>query len=181
MNKNQNGFTNIVLAVLAILLLAGAGYWYTTHYQKSGQPITNPIQVAPLVTPSPTPTPEATSELMLKINASGGLCQYGTCNSEIIIKENGSYSYILDNSKKNGVIPQSDASALRKLIQEADFVAIKSKKYNAVCPSAYDGQELTYTFYPSGEKIASCSVAIDEASPLFKLIGNLLNKIYAQK
>lgn len=53
---NKQGFINIALAVLAILLLTGAGYWYATHYQKSGQQITNPIQIAPLATPSPTPT-----------------------------------------------------------------------------------------------------------------------------
>lgn len=61
MNKNQKGFANIVIAVLAVLILGGAGYWYATHYQKSGQPITNPIQVAPLSTPSPTPTTNETA------------------------------------------------------------------------------------------------------------------------
>jgi hypothetical protein len=58
---------------------------------------------------------------------------------------------------------------LAKLIEAADFDALKSKKFTGECPAAHDGVEVTYEFYTRNgvEGVASCKVAIDVDSPLF--------------
>lgn len=63
-------------------------------------------------------------------------------------------------------------------INNADFVTMKSKKFTGDCPTANDGQEVTYTFYTRKgvEVIASCQVAIDGKSPLFVQVWEIYNQ-----
>jgi len=119
------------------------------------------------------------NSVLLKVEDKGGQCSYGACYSQIFINNNGSYLYKEGNGDElKGAFSKNEIDELGKLIKEANFNFIKSKKFTGLCPTAYDGSELIYTFYPQNEIISSCEFEIDENSPLFKLIGKLLDKIY---
>lgn len=122
-----------------------------------------------------------TEEILLMVEGRGGLCPYGGCYSKTEIYKNGSYSYQDGARQITGELASNDISnleRLKRLIQKANFIRIKSKKFTGLCPTAYDGQELIYTFYPSGEVIATCTYAVDVNSSLFRAIGDLLKTIY---
>jgi hypothetical protein len=71
-----------------------------------------------------------------------------------------------------------DLDELARQIDTADFVALKSKEFTGQCPTAYDGEEATYTFVtPKGiEVLASCKIAIDEKSALFMKVRDIQEK-----
>jgi hypothetical protein len=128
------------------------------------------------ISPKETPVPET----LLAIETRGGLCPNGPCDAKIEIRKNGSYSYKNDNGKKSsGTLSASDTSRLEELAKNADFEAIKSKKFTGTCPTDYDGQEFIYTFYPSGQVIPACTYDINYADPMFKLINDLLSAVYS--
>ena len=123
---------------------------------------------------------ENNNSVLLKVENKGGRCSYGACYSQIFINNNGSYLYNEGNGNElKGTFSKNEIDELGKLIKEANFNFIKSKKFTGLCPTAYDGSELIYTFYPQSEIISSCEFEIDENSPLFKLIEKLLNEIYS--
>ena len=118
-----------------------------------------------------TATPEL-SQILLKISFDGGLAPGGqTGHHEFVVTREGNYSFSGDVSvkKKTGVVLKADLDALAQEINNADFVTMKSRKFTGDCPTAYDGEEATYTFYTQKgvEVIASCQVAIDGKSALF--------------
>ncbi len=124
--------------------------------------------------------PEET--VVLKIATSGGLCSPGVgCRSEIIILKDGTYlRQDVMSPLTTGELPIEKVDSLIKLIEETDFAAIKSKAFKGTCPTAYDGQETTYTFYPMMEEIPSCVYEIDENSALFKQVFELTGVVYGK-
>lgn len=163
---NKNFFVSILLIVVGIFF--GITIMYYTPSKKEENKPNNAISNNSL-------------ETLLTIDSRGGLCPYGECNSKIEIRENSSYTYKFGDGKEVvGELLISDVNNLAKLIKKEDFVSIKSKKFTGTCPTAYDGQELIYTFFPSKETISSCTYAISGDSPLFKLIGSLLSAIYSK-
>lgn len=127
-------------------------------------------------------TAQTANAVMLKVASTGGLCPYGLCRSETVITENGSYTYTGGSvMQKTGAFSPEEVATLRRLIDQADFAVIKAKPFTGICPTAYDGQEMTYTFSPSQEVIASCTTAIDAQHQLFAHISNLLAKVYPQE
>jgi len=117
------------------------------------------------------------SEMLLKMSFDGGLVPDSNNksggrvgHSEFIVTQGGAYSLTGDvTSRKSGSVPKSELDELAKLIEAADFDALKLKKFTGVCPAAYDGTEVTYSFYmrKGVEVLASCKVAIDVEAPLF--------------
>lgn len=83
--------------------------------------------------------------------------------------------------QKIGTFSAEEITALRQLINQTDFAVIRAKPFTGTCPTAFDGPELIYTFYPSQEVIASCRVAIDDQHPLFVYINGLMTKVYSQE
>lgn len=63
-------------------------------------------------------------------------------------------------------------------IEAADFEQIRSQPFTGTCPIAYDGQELTFSFYtPHGiERFSTCEVSFDESSPLYQAVSAIIDK-----
>ena len=66
-------------------------------------------------------------------------------------------------------MPPEVIESLQTEVEQADYVAIRGRPFTGECPTAFDGQEVIYTFHvTTGDReIASCEVAIDPADPLF--------------
>lgn len=125
---------------------------------------------------------ESKKTALLRIQTSGGLCPNGACYGEIVIFSDGSYTDSPENNKKyQGVISTARINMLREEIKKADFASIKAAKFTELCPTAYDGAEITYVFVPQNETIPSCSYKINTSSPPFNTIQDILEDIYNQR
>jgi hypothetical protein len=118
---------------------------------------------------------------LVRVEARGGRCLEGECVSRIDIDRGGQVS-----GSRNGVAigpVQFDARLLAPLVlavDAADYVTLASKPFTGTCPTAFDGQELVYTFHPQGRDavtLASCTVEIDPAHPLFRAVDAALAAI----
>lgn len=119
----------------------------------------------------------AADNLIVSIKAHGGLCPYGECSAQQEIFKDGIYKLIDGTGhEKKASIDQGDTRRLVDLIEKTDFQQIKSHPFKEICPTAYDGQEVLYSFYTSHgvEEIGSCQYQIDENDPLFKELSNIL-------
>jgi hypothetical protein len=106
----------------------------------------------------------------------GGHCLYGACNGQVTVYSDGTYEVVNGaNGLRVETLPESTVADLVAQIDAADYAAIRSQPFTDTCPIAYDGQEVTYTFYTSAgtETIASCQYVIDPALPLFSLIDTI--------
>lgn len=145
--------------------------------------------VAPLKAVETTPvrqsatasaTPVSTGQTLLTVRYTGGMCPHGACDTLVTLRRDGGFTRTsAQTGTKEGTIPPSQVAALTRETAAADFARVKSVKFTGTCPTAYDGQELTYTFYTASglETIASCQVAIDEASPLFVAVQAMLDTV----
>lgn len=130
-----------------------------------------------------TPSPDVNlspSDVVLKISFDGGLVADGrTGHHEFVVTRAGNYSRTGDVDRiRKGVLSKLELEELIQEINSADYVALKSKAFTGTCPSAYDGDEATYTFYSQKgvEVIASCKFEIDMKSALFKKVWEIQNK-----
>jgi len=75
-----------------------------------------------------------------------------------------------------GTVPADQLHDLATLIATTDFAAIRARPFTGVCPTAFDGQEIVFTFgAPSGpQRIATCEVDVDFGLPLFVAVSNAL-------
>lgn len=108
---------------------------------------------------------------LMRVSYSGGMCRGGGCSSSLAFERDGSYTSTSGQDKPTkGKVPKADIDALAAEIARADFGKIKAVKFTGTCPTAYDGSEVTYTFLTllGTQEVASCQVAIDKDSPLFK-------------
>lgn len=171
-------FVRYLLGSMLLLSLVACGAAELPADQSSATPV-----------PAASATPESqsagapkigASHTVLTIRTNGGLCTYGPCWSEKQIRPDGSY-HAEDGTgaKKDGTLDEAQVMELTQLIAAANFEEIRSHSFVGTCPIAFDGQEFVYTFQTmSGpETIASCQVAIDENSPLFKHIATLIETI----
>lgn len=138
------------------------------------QPLTPaPIPASPsprafVPPPGPTIGPD---DVVLTIKTSGGLCMYGLCESTTTFRADGRYTRTQGpNDRREGRVDSSLSAALNVEIDRTDFAAIKANKFTGTCPTAYDGQEVTYTFgTPHGEEvIPGCTYEIPAEHPLFQ-------------
>lgn len=116
----------------------------------------------------------STTNNLVTISYIGGLCPDGVCSSVQAILKDG--SFFIDGKLKSQ-IQKSEISQLENLINTTNFEAIKAVKFTGTCPTAYDGQEATYTFNTSHgqETLSSCRVKIDYQSALFSKINDVLS------
>jgi hypothetical protein len=129
----------------------------------------------PTASPSPTeaPTPPAAATPfafpLVSVEYRGGMCVSGSCDQLLNIEADGRIHQVIPKDRVLGIAPPEVIEALRTEVEQADYVAIKSRPFTGTCPIAVDGQETVYTFHvTTGEReIASCTVAIDPADPLF--------------
>lgn len=115
---------------------------------------------------------------LVDIDAHGGLCVQGACRTVTTIERSGRVTVT-----SGGAAPVSQAidpgaiAALAAAVDAADYARITAVPFDDLCPTAYDGQELTYTFHPTGRQpvtFSSCEVAVDPADPLFRAVDAVL-------
>jgi hypothetical protein len=120
-------------------------------------------------TPSPA-TP------ILTVEARGGECVGVPCDMTTFVERDGRVHISAKPPNDIGVVPADALAALDAAIRATDFAALRSHPFTGQCPTAFDGQELVFTFgAPSGlERISSCEVAIDYGSPLFVAVSTAI-------
>ncbi|HEX5014429.1 MAG TPA: hypothetical protein VFV72_09760 [Candidatus Limnocylindrales bacterium] len=132
----------------------------------------------PSPSPSParfdTPRPSIVASTpfafpLVSIETRGGDCPAGGCNRLLNIEADGRIHEVIPEDRIVGTVPPDVIDALRTEVEQADYLAIRGHPFTGECPTAVDGQEIVYTFHvTTGDReIASCTVAIDPADPLF--------------
>jgi hypothetical protein len=131
---------------------------------------------------SPTTSPSRASSPLLSVETRGGECPDGACDSLIAIGRDGSVRQVRPTAKDLGTIPSAELDALAVEVQRANFPFIESRLFTGECPTAFDGQEVIYTFHlPTGdEAIATCTVAIDPNHPLFLAVGAAMRTLTSE-
>jgi hypothetical protein len=127
----------------------------------------------PGVRPAPS---RASNGPLVTVETRGGECPAGPCGSTIVIEADGRVRTTTPAPVELHHLQDDQLDAITKEIGQADFVRLKSRPFTGTCPTAYDGQEMVYTFStPSGmERIASCEFEVDPANPLFAVVAAAL-------
>jgi lysylphosphatidylglycerol synthetase-like protein (DUF2156 family) len=115
------------------------------------------------------------AEPKVEVYSHGELCPEGECQSTFTIYNNGTYGY---DGNVQGLLTPHQLGQLFNEMLNADYEQIKSRKFTGMCPTAYDGQEVVYTFYVTQNeihRIASCEVQIDSNQEPFKSIQDIQN------
>lgn len=156
-----------------------------SHQPATASPASIQIRASgsPAAPASPAPLPSqvgvsTSAQLLMRINAAGGLCVYGECDDVLDVMDDGSFTETANSETLgSGKLPQTDVDDLRGVIQKADFKQIESMPFTGTCPTAMDGRSLVYTFAAPGgpQTISDCKVAIDYSTPLFE-VANLVNQ-----
>lgn len=121
------------------------------------------------------------SDKLLEIEYRGGDCPNG-CSTKYAISRMGFFTkddYTGQNTFHLGkALDQVKITGLIQEIEKADFSLIRSKPFTGVCPTAFDGQEITYKFYTTQtlETVSSCQTEIDYNSELFKTIQSVIEE-----
>ncbi|GIV97217.1 MAG: hypothetical protein KatS3mg057_1874 [Herpetosiphonaceae bacterium] len=160
----------IVFLIFGLFLLTACG----TSQSSSAQ------QLSPTLQPHTAENPPAQAEApLLQIHFTGGLCQYGACSREVTFEHDG-LLVIKDGERisRQAQLDQTELEALKRQIAQADLTAIMSRPFTGTCPTAYDGQEVSYSFLTSQGivRLSSCKVVIDEQTPPFSTALALLTK-----
>ncbi|MEW6223900.1 MAG: hypothetical protein AB1627_04655 [Chloroflexota bacterium] len=111
--------------------------------------------------------------LLVTVEGEGGECPQGICQWRMDLFGDGRVR------QADGTQRQADPDATARVaaaIAAADWDAILARPFSGECPTAFDGQELTYTFPVAGEPVvvASCSVQIDPGQEPFASIDAVL-------
>lgn len=153
-----------ILVLIATAALAACGMTPTTDAPSTGE--------------SPAPSEVAGNDPLLTVEFRGGMCVAGSeCKNTLVITEAGEYSYTLGQSApQTGTIDAGTIATLEEQMAAADFEEIKAQPFTGTCPLAFDGPELVYTFHTDAgdQTLESCSVGIDENSPLFQTVGAII-------
>ena len=106
---------------------------------------------------------------LVSVETRGGECPSGTCDRLLNIEADGRIHEVIPKDRVLGTAPPEVIDALRIEVEQADYLAIRSRPFTDTCPIAFDGQQVIYTFHvTTGDReIDSCKIAIDPADPLF--------------
>jgi len=113
---------------------------------------------------------------LVTVEAHGGRCLDGECRTLVAIESDGLVHQIEPVEAEIHRATNEAIDVYRAALAVADFGAIRSHPFSGECPTAFDGQELIYTFAtPAGpERISSCEVEIDPEDPLFAAVNGML-------
>lgn len=130
------------------------------------------------------------SDPLLTVESHGGLCsdektqsRYG-CNKTYTLFASGHYTLTSQigeeirtlNEGKEDSIKENRITDLQKLIKDTNFSQLRNTPFTDTCPTAYDGQEIIYTFYLNDsktERIATCEYVVDQSDPLISRANEL--------
>lgn len=113
----------------------------------------------------------SSSDVMAMVERSGGLCPGNrACGDKITIYRDGKMTKA--GTGEEVKMATEDAEKLRNAITKKNVEMLKLKKFTGLCPTAYDGMEVSYIFVVDGkeERISSCEYEISEASLLIGLV-----------
>ncbi len=115
---------------------------------------------------------------LVTVELRGGECPAGTCGRTVVLERDGTVHEAAKPPNFLGTVPLAQVAAIDTAIKLTDFAGLRSHPFTGQCPTAFDGQEIIYTFAaPSGpERIASCEVDIDQGLPLFVAVSTALGK-----
>jgi hypothetical protein len=121
------------------------------------------------------PSP-AESGPLVTLEAHGGRCLEGECRTLVAIEADGLVHQIEPVEAEIHRATNEAVDVYQAAVAITDFDAIRSRPFTGECPTAFDGQELIYTFAtPAGpERIASCEVEINPDEPLFATIHSII-------
>ena len=125
----------------------------------------------------PLPIPGAVGPLVT-VETRGGECFAAPCGSTIVLERNGRVHSAAKPPNELGIVVGPQFAALAGVIGVTDFAALRSRPFTGQCPTAFDGQEIVFEFGTPGrvERIATCEVEVDYASPLFIAVANALGQ-----
>jgi hypothetical protein len=108
---------------------------------------------------------------LVTIEVRGGECPQGACGQTTVIERDGRVHVTEPEPAEVATLPGPLLEALVAEVDQADFAALASRPFTGECPTAFDGQEIVFTFVaPSGShRLASCEVEIDFGDPLFSV------------
>ena len=145
------------------------------------QPVSSPTAArrdvgSPAAARSATPIATAPAALhapLLAVTYTGGLCPYGPCQGGFVIDRAGAFVATEGATvQATHQLTRAELVDLVALVDHADYARLRAKPFTGLCPSAYDGREVIYTFYSARgvERLSSCEVAIDQSTPLFRKV-----------
>jgi hypothetical protein len=113
---------------------------------------------------------------LVTVELRGGLCPAGTCSTTVTLERDGRVHQAVKPPNDLGIVPPAALAALDAAIRTTDFAALRRHPFTGECPTAYDGQEIVFGFGAPGgtERVATCEVAVDFASPLFVAVSTAL-------
>lgn len=118
----------------------------------------------------PVPTP---ARAIASVEARGGECPQGMCSTRYDVFSDGR---VVRDDGATDAMDAGTAARLTELVEAADWTAILARPFTGECPTAWDGQELVYTFWPAdGEvTVATCSVQVDPGQEPFAILDGVL-------
>ncbi len=122
-----------------------------------------------------TPAPEGA---LMAVQTRGGMCPEGACETTIYVERDGLIHQAAKLPNQLGLVPATALTELEQQIAATDFDEVRSHPFTGNCPTAFDGQEVVFEFATTQgvERIESCQVAIDYASPLFSAVVNAVGQ-----
>ena len=120
-----------------------------------------PTSRSPSVPPGP----------LVTIEVRGGECPQGACGQTTAIERDGRVHVTSPEPAELSTLAAPILESLTAEVESADFEALAARPFTGECPTAFDGQEIVFTFVaPSGtHRLASCEVEIDFRDPLFSV------------
>jgi hypothetical protein len=166
-----------IAVLLSSLALCGASLIVPTAIATTPNSM-SPKSTVPIpnVTPSRPATPMP-QPFLLKITYAGGNRRSNGQPPEFIIRTDGvSFYRFMGKETPHRVLGPREFARLNQRLTATNFTQIKSRSFTGTCPTAYDGNELIYSFQlKSGdsEELSSCKVIIPGNSLLFQQLARL--------
>jgi len=113
---------------------------------------------------------------LVSVETRGGECFAAPCGMTVFLERDGTVHTAAKPPNTLGMVPADQLHDLATLIATTDFAVLRARPFTGECPTAFDGQEIVFTFAtPSGpQRIATCEVQVDFGLPLFMAVSTAL-------
>lgn len=122
--------------------------------------------------PADQPVP-APARAVASVEVRGGECPDGTCSTRYEVFSDGR---VVRDDGATDAMDADIAARLTELVEAADWTTILARPFTGECPTAYDGQERVYTFWPAAGEVtvATCAVQVDPGQEPFATLDGVL-------
>jgi len=126
--------------------------------------------------PAPTSSPAAASPVpsgtLASVEQRGGECPAATCDTTVYLDFDGRIHVSAKPPNDLGTATSAQVQALEAAIAATDFNELRRPAFSGQCPTAYDGQELVFTFTTATgtQRLAACESVLDYSGPLFRAL-----------